>query len=172
MKIEKNYHRIILTVNDALDALLRGEKVDNWLVDDYNEVVKFQVAAANFDSTDNIEFPENLTITSEEFHKKNQESWLMPNNYLDLDLNSLLLSRCNTTEQKERVIEELDLFKKYDLEILLRFTIYLIDVFQENNIIWGIGRGSSVSSYVLFLIGIHKVDSIRYKLDIKDFLRE
>lgn len=172
MEIEKNYHRVILTVNDALDALFRGEQIDNWLVNDYNEVVKFQAAASNFDSNVNIEFPEKLTVTPEEFHKKNQESWLMPNSYLSLDLNSILMSRCDTDEQKIRVIEELNLFKQYDLEILLRFMIYLVDVFQENNIIWGIGRGSSVSSYILFLIGIHKVDSIRYQLDIKDFLRE
>ncbi len=89
-----------------------------------------------------------------------------------MDLDELLLSRCNNNEQKERVIEELKLFKKYDLEILLRFMVYMIDVFQENDIIWGIGRGSSVSSYCLYLIGIHKVDSIRYNLNIKDFLRE
>lgn len=171
MEIEKNYHRVILTVDDALDALLRGEKVDNWLVNDYNEVVKFQAAAANFDSNDNIEFPEKLTISSEEFHKKNQESWLMPDNYLNLDLNSLLLSRCNTAKQKERVIEELDLFKQYELEILLKFMVYMIDIFQKNDIIWGIGRGSSVSSYCLYLIGVHKVDSLKYNLRIEDFLR-
>lgn len=172
MEIEKNYYRVILTVNDALDALFRGEQVDNWLVDDYNEVVRFQAAASNFDSDVNIEFPEKLTVTPEEFHKKNQESWLMPNSYLSLDLNNILLSRCDTDEQKTRVIEELVLFKKYDLELLLKFLIYMIDTFQENNIIWGVGRGSSVSSYCLYLIGVHKVDSIRYQLDIKDFLRE
>ena len=172
MEIEKNYHRVILTVNDALTALFSGEKIDNWLVNDRNEVEKFQAAASNFDSDANVEFPEKLTVTPEEFHKKNQESWLMPDHYLSIDLNSILLSRCVTDEEKARAIEELDLFKKYDLEILLKFMFYLIDVFQTNNVIWGDGRGSSVSSYILFLIGVHKVDSIRYKLDIKDFLRE
>ena len=42
---------------------------------------------------------------------------------------------------------------------------------RKNNIVWGVGRGSSVSSYVLFLMGVHKVDSMKYNLDIKDFLK-
>ena len=172
MEIEKNYHRVILTIDDALDALFRGEQIDNWLINDYNEVVKFQEAASNFDSNANIEFPKELTVSPEEFHKTNREAWLMPDHYLSIDLNSILLSRCVTDEEKNRVIEELKLYKKYNLETLLQFMFYLVDVFQENNVIWGVGRGSSVSSYILFLIGVHKVDSIRYKLDIKDFLRE
>ena len=172
MEIEKNYHRVILTVQDALTALLSGEKIDNWLVDDNDEVAKFKEAASYFDSMDRIQFPEKLDITPAEFHAKNRESWLMPDKYFDLDLNEMLMSRCNNDEQIKRVIEELKLYNKYNLETLLKFMVYLVDVFQENNIIWGVGRGSSVSSYVLYLIGIHKVDSIRYKLDIKDFLRE
>lgn len=171
MEIEKNYHRVILTVNDALTALLSGKKINNWLVDDKAEVIKFCEAALYFDSEDQILFPEKITVTPEKFHLKNQETWLMPDRYLDLDLNKLLLSRCNNTEQKERVCEELELYKKYNLEILLRFMVYMIDTFRKNNIIWGIGRGSSVSSYCLYLIGVHRVDSIKYNLDIKDFLR-
>ena len=54
---------------------------------------------------------------------------------------------------------------------LLRYMCYLVDFMRENNIVWGVGRGSSVSSYVLFLIGIHKVNSIQYDLDYKEFLR-
>ncbi len=57
MEIEKNYHRVILNIDDAVEALFRGEKIDNWLIDDYNEVVRFQEAASNFDSKDRIEFP-------------------------------------------------------------------------------------------------------------------
>ena len=31
---------------------------------------------------------------------------------------------------------------------------------RENNIVWGVGRGSPVASYVLFLIGVHRINSI------------
>ncbi len=173
MEIEKNYHRVILTVEDALAALLSGKEIDNWLIDDVTEVDKFKAAASYFDSMDAIEYPERLAITPEEFHAKNREAWLMPDKYFDIDLYQFLYSRCNPKdhEQIARVTNEMKLYSKYNLETLLKFMIYLVDVFRENNITWGIGRGSSVSSYVLYLIGIHKVDSIRYDLDIKDFLR-
>ncbi len=42
---------------------------------------------------------------------------------------------------------------------------------RDNEVIWGVGRGSSVASYVLYLIGIHKVDSMYYDLPINEFLR-
>jgi len=42
---------------------------------------------------------------------------------------------------------------------------------RKNNLVWGVGRGSSVSSYLLYLIGVHKVDSYKYRLDIKEFLK-
>ena len=35
----------------------------------------------------------------------------------------------------------------------------------------GVGRGSSVASYILYLIGVHRIDSIKYNLDWKEFLR-
>ena len=74
-------------------------------------------------------------------------------------------------ETMQRVWEELDAFKERDMHNLLRYMIYLVDFMREHNIVWGVGRGSSVSSYVLYLIGIHKVDSIKYGLDINEFLR-
>jgi len=48
---------------------------------------------------------------------------------------------------------------------------YLVDLMRENNIVWGVGRGSSVSSFVLFLIGIHRINSIYYDLDVEEFLK-
>jgi DNA polymerase III alpha subunit len=54
---------------------------------------------------------------------------------------------------------------------LLRWLKYFVDTAKQRNIIWGVGRGSSVASYVLYLIGVHKIDSIKYKLDWKEFLR-
>jgi DNA polymerase III alpha subunit len=46
-----------------------------------------------------------------------------------------------------------------------------VETMRVNNIVWGVGRGSSVASYVLYLIGVHKIDSMYYDLDIEEFLR-
>ena len=54
---------------------------------------------------------------------------------------------------------------------LLHFMKYLVDTLRKNNVVWGVGRGSSVASYILYLIGVHKVDSIKYNLDINEFLK-
>ena len=41
----------------------------------------------------------------------------------------------------------------------------------EHQVIWGVGRGSSVASYVLYKLGVHRVDSMYYDLDPQEFLR-
>jgi len=74
-------------------------------------------------------------------------------------------------EQIARLDMELVEYEKRNLLDLIRFLIYFIDVVKQNNVIYGVGRGSSVSSYVLYLIGIHRIDSFKYNLDIKEFLR-
>jgi len=54
---------------------------------------------------------------------------------------------------------------------LFRSILYLIDHFTQHNIVWGVGRGSSCASYVLYLFGLHCVDCIKYNIDAKEFFR-
>ena len=74
-------------------------------------------------------------------------------------------------DQWFRVESELEEFSKRNLTDLLKFLIYLVDTARKNNIIYGVGRGSSIASYVLFLLGVHRIDSYKYNLDIKEFLK-
>jgi DNA polymerase III alpha subunit len=74
-------------------------------------------------------------------------------------------------EELARVDQELLLFIQHGMFDVLFYLKYLVDTMRENNIVWGVGRGSSVASYVLYLIGVHKIDSIKYKLDINEFLK-
>jgi len=99
------------------------------------------------------------------------KQWTMPVEYAELDLDVYFANKISTNEQAVRVVEELALFEEHGLEPMLRFMIYLVKLMQDNNILWGVGRGSSVSSYLLFLAGLHQVDSIKYNLDIKEFIR-
>lgn len=99
------------------------------------------------------------------------KQWTMPVEYTELDLDVYFANKISTNEQAVRVVEELALFEEHGLEPMLRFMIYLVKLMQDNNILWGVGRGSSVSSYLLFLVGLHQVDSIKYNLDIKEFIR-
>lgn len=97
--------------------------------------------------------------------------WSMPEKYQTLDLASYFAAKITGPEQVERVCLELSLFQENGLEPMLRYMIYMVDVMRDNNIVWGVGRGSSVSSYLLFLIGLHSVDAIKYDLDIKEFIK-
>ena len=70
-----------------------------------------------------------------------------------------------------RVEQELAEFSARNLFPVLQLLIYIVDTLRKNNLVWGVGRGSCVASYCLYLIGIHKVDSIKYNLDIREFLK-
>jgi DNA polymerase III alpha subunit len=113
----------------------------------------------------------NLDITVSEFDTNNQNNWYIPESYRDLDIAKFVLDRCEHDYELQRVGEELLLFQERDLFPLLRYCKYLVDTMRSNNIVWGVGRGSSVASYVLFLIGIHRINSIHYDLSIDEFLK-
>lgn len=106
------------------------------------------------------------------FHEKRMYEWNMPIGYLELDIYEFFSERVETPEEIERISQELELFEKYNCFNVLRFLIYLVDTFKENGIVWGVGRGSSVASYCLYIIGIHKVNSIKYGLDMEEFFKE
>ena len=77
----------------------------------------------------------------------------------------------NTSESDSRVEMELALFEARNLFPVVQMLIYIIDTMRKNSLVWGVGRGSSVASYILYLIGVHKVDSLKYNLDITEFLK-
>ena len=109
--------------------------------------------------------------TPAEFDKKNCDNWHMPENYYQINVLEWLLDKCQNDEEKIRVQMEYDLFEKKQFIRVLQFLIYFVDTLRANNIVWGVGRGSSVASFCLFLIGVHKINPMLYNLDITEFLR-
>jgi DNA polymerase III alpha subunit len=100
-------------------------------------------------------------------------NWNLPDEFKDLDVLTHIktLHPNLTADQLSRVNLELMEFEKRDHYNLLRFLIYFVTMLRSNNIIYGVGRGSSIASYVLYLIGVHRIDSYKYNLDIKEFLK-
>ena len=109
--------------------------------------------------------------TTAEFDREQQANWNMPDEYKNMDIAAWVLAQCSEEIELQRVGTELLMYLDRDLFPLLQYLKYLVDTMRKYNIVWGVGRGSSVSSYVLFLIGIHRINSIHYELDINDFLR-
>jgi DNA polymerase III alpha subunit len=78
---------------------------------------------------------------------------------------------CTTQEQTDRVSQELELFISKGMFDVLYVMKYIVDTLRANNVVWGVGRGSSVASYVLHIIGVHKIDSVKYNIPIEEFFK-
>lgn len=107
----------------------------------------------------------------EVFDEANQCNWFIPEEYNKFDLVPWLYDQCSTDVEKQRVDEELQAFIKQDMFDMLFALKYIVDTLRRHNVVWGVGRGSSVASYVLYLLGIHKINSLKYNLDWREFLR-
>lgn len=116
-------------------------------------------------------FPADESQSVPDYDALKQQKWYMPDDYKTLDIAEHVLSLCTRQEQLQRVGQELLLFQERGLFDLLRYLKYLVDTLRANRVIWGVGRGSSVASYVLYLLGVHRVDSLHYDLDPGEFLR-
>ena len=106
-----------------------------------------------------------------DYHHKLQSQWLMPEHYANIDIAQLLLSRCDSQEELQRMAHELLLFQEYNLFDLLKYLHYLVETINGAGLVIGVGRGSSVASFALYKLGVHRVNSLYYDLDIAEFLR-
>lgn len=168
------YGDVILSTDDVISGLYSGKitNLDNIFLENQQEINKFTHACKeNFEKLGNIKSFIDYDITKDEFDKINQNDWFMGEYYKELDIAKWLLERCTRQEELDRVQKELILFVQHNMMDVLKYLKYLVDTMRYYNILWGVGRGSSVASYCLFLIGVHKIDSIKYKLDINEFLK-
>lgn len=139
---------------------------DKKFIDDFNRAIRI-----NGDEISPLKIYEKPKCSVIENDLKKQENWLLPYQYQEMDIEQYLFSKCQTDLEKNRVKKELILFKNKGMIPLLRYLKYLVDLMKDNNIVWGLGRGSSVASYCLYLLEVHQIDSIKYELDIEEFLR-
>ena len=114
---------------------------------------------------------EDLSITPQEFHYQNQQIWWMPQEYADMDIAKWVLDQCTDQNELQRSGQELLVYAERNLLPLLQYLKYLVDTMRSNNVVWGVGRGSSVASFVLYLIGIHRIHSLKQNLDFNEFMR-
>lgn len=167
---EELAYQVVIDENDAVHALLIGSPLNDIVTKDSDWAEKFNHYSTLFDLDNRINY--SLPVLDEnEYISSCVNSWKIPQEYMNLAIDDFLYNKCSTEQQKKRVSEELILYKEKNLLTLLKFMIYFVDTLRKNNILWGVGRGSSVSSYVLFLIGIHRIDSLKYGLKIGEFLK-
>ena len=166
------YGEPIVNCSDLMELVYQGYdinkvKVNDSRVEKYNSIIN--ELALDWPV---IEKLNEIEISVENYDFALQSDWYMPESYKNMDIEHYIKKLAKTEDEKIRVEEELILYKKYNILNVLKFLVYLITTMRENDIVWGVGRGSSVSSYVLYLLGVHKVNSIKYGLNIGDFLKD
>jgi DNA polymerase III subunit alpha len=173
MKQDK-FGQMIFAEDDVIDLVMQGrpiQSMSNMLVDASVNLEKSALLLDCIPSLINYDTLINLSESLEDFDRRLQQTWHMPQQYKDMDIAQYILNLCKTDAELQRCGQELLLYQERDLFDLLRFLKYLVDTMTKNHVIWGVGRGSSVASYVLYKLGVHRIDSMFYDLDPSEFLR-
>jgi DNA polymerase III alpha subunit len=169
MRTDK-YGQLILNENDLCDLFMQ----------DPTRVITNALTEQSINLDDTIVLLDNISslkpyidpnIPIEEFDYLNQNNWYMPEKYKNLDIAKFVLDQCNSEAELQRAGDELLKFQERGMFVLLQYLKYIVDTMREHNIVWGVGRGSSVASFVLYLIGVHKINSLYYDLSIDEFLK-
>jgi DNA polymerase III alpha subunit len=170
--IQNTNGEMIFNEQDVCDLLMTGRNpasLKRMLVDssvNIEQMVDFVDRMPEF-----IKHVDDPAVNMTVFDQQAQSRWHMPEEYKQLDIAEYILGLCATESELQRVGHELLLYQEKDLFNLLRYLKYLVDVMTENHVIWGVGRGSSVASYVLYKLRVHRIDSMFYKLEPEEFLR-
>jgi hypothetical protein len=167
------YGQIIYNESDLVSMVMSGATIDSLKGMLVEPGLNLETASAYLEQVPKLVewLFTDADMTVEEFDAVNQNSWHMPDEYKHMDIAEYILSLCDSDARLQRCGQELLLFQERNLFDLLRYLKYLVDTLRANNMIWGVGRGSSVASYVLYLLGVHRIDSMFYDLDAREFLR-
>ena len=172
--IQNKFGELVYNETDVFDLLMQGRELGGLTrltVDSTVDIEKIIYLVEDPGSLLTWTFPSDSDKSVPEFDAACQSNWHMPQGYRDMDIAAYVLDLCDTQEKLQRVGHELLMFQDRDLMDLLKYLKYLVDTLKSNNVIWGVGRGSSVASYVLYLLEVHKIDSMHYDLDPEEFLR-
>ena len=169
MRLDK-FGNPIFNSSDIFKSLYQG-KLTNLkdITVDYSDDIKQLEEIAEFTFQ---RFNDQLDqIDVKDFDQALQSDWFMPPEYREFDVKKYCIRRCVGDVQVDRVNAEMAAYEDRGMIPLLQWIKHFVDTCTENNIVWGVGRGSSVASFVLFLLGVHQVDSVKYNLDWQEFLR-
>lgn len=164
------FNNPIFNDTDIFEALYKGLALSpNMMVEKTPETEKLEEQLGFIFP---LPYPTNFDVSVEEYDQANQSNWFMPDEYKTLDIKKWVRDQSPPWDpESSRVEEELAAFESRNMLDLLRWLKYFVDTCNESGALWGVGRGSSVASYVLYLIGVHSIDPIKYNLDWREFLR-
>ena len=113
-------------------------------------------------------------------------TWQLPREYAELDVQMHILNLFFSEDKQlelrysfeefdqaiDRIAAELKEVEERGLEDFFRTVIYILDQLRAHNVVWGVGRGSSCASYLLFLLGLHVVDCVTMNVPLDEFYHD
>lgn len=169
--IQNKFNELVYADADICDLIMKGHKADDLSGMVVDSAVQLDTIAELLDPAPRWIADQHRSETSEEFHAAQQSTWHMPEQYRTMDIAEHILGLCTTDAELQRCGEELLLYQDRNLFNVLRYMVYLVAIMDEHKIIWGVGRGSSVASYVLYKLRVHQINSMFYELNVNEFLR-
>jgi DNA polymerase III alpha subunit len=157
----------IFNENDIFEALYKGQTLSPEMFVESNDNIKKLEEIAELRFWKPLD---DYDISIKEYDSSLQTEWFMPEEYKNMDIEAFLVQHSDK-QHYQRLMDELEAFKARNMLDLLRWLKYFVDTCSKEGIVWGVGRGSSVASYVLYIIGVHSIDPIKYNLDWREFLR-
>lgn len=159
---------VICTVDAAIEMMYQGLDIEHAIMEPSDEVATYNRAVQMMDTGQALL----ETATEGRYQGVDWYSmWLTPEPYTSVDVLDYCLMKCDSVEEIKRVQYEMQLFEDRNMMQVLRHLIYMVDNFRSRNVLWGVGRGSSVSSFVLHLIGINRINPLKFGLDVREFLK-
>jgi DNA polymerase III alpha subunit len=168
---QNKFGELVFNETDVINLVMQGQDLtvlDGMIVDDSVDLHGWPDFLS---SVPRVQSQQVRTCSVEEFHTQQQQCWHMPESYKHMDIAAHVLGLCDSQDELQRCGQELLLYQERGLFDLLRYLKYLVDVMKQHAIIWGVGRGSSVASHVLYKLGVHRINSMYYNLHISEFLR-
>jgi DNA polymerase III alpha subunit len=170
MKIDQ-YHRRVFDEHELCEILYKNPQHSLEFFNLENSKKHNHAIKTNYSDLCTINQLPEIDLSPEQWHQQNQQIWHMPDEYKNFDIAQWVLEQCSNQAEIQRAGAELLEYAERNLLDMLCYLKYLVDTMRENRIVWGVGRGSSVASFVLYKIGVHCINSLYYDLDFHEFMR-
>lgn len=159
---------VLCTVDAAVELLYSGKSLSQAIFRPNDEISLYNRTNELLDSNlDPLLVANSACFNDYQWY----DQWSTPEPWSSISVLDYCIDKCTDDEQRIRVCEEYQLFDERHMIPVLKHLIWMTDILRKRGIFWGVGRGSSVSSYILYLIGINRINPMQFDLDIKEFLK-
>lgn len=159
---------VLCTVDAAVELLYSGKSLSQAIFQPDDEIERYNSSNELMDSNlDPLLISDKPCFDNVQWYNQ----WSTPEPWSSMSVLDFCIDRCTDDDQQIRVCEEYKLFEERQMIPVLRHLIWMTENMRKRGIFWGVGRGSSVSSYILYLIGINRINPMQFDLDIKEFLK-